>query len=224
MGRLFILLASCALAQAAAAEISPREALRLAIEKQRASAARQREAVRIQAENAGVLLPPDRAPIEEEAAPPAVSANPFPCEPLAEDELAPLIEQAAKAQELDAVLIRAVIEQESALRPCAVSPKGAQGLMQLMPATVQQFGVKDPFDPRENVFTGARLLKQHIEKYKGDVKLALGAYNAGPGAVDQAGGIPDFAETREYVRAILEKVSLRRTGPQSSPTPKPTEN
>jgi soluble lytic murein transglycosylase-like protein len=93
------------------------------------------------------------------------------------------------------------------LRPCAISAKGAQGLMQLMPDTAQQLAVLDVFDPKENIEAGAKYLKQLIDKYKGDLKLALGAYNAGPTTVDQAGGIPDIQETKDYVEAILKRLA-----------------
>jgi soluble lytic murein transglycosylase-like protein len=98
------------------------------------------------------------------------------------------------------------MQQESGFRPCAISPKGARGLMQLMPATLEQFKVEDAFDPTANIEAGAAFLKQLLDKYKGDMKLALAAYNAGPAAVDKAGAIPDIKETRDYVESILRKV------------------
>jgi len=172
-----------------------------AMEKQRASIARQRAAVRMQAQTVGTWL----APGPEES--PAVAGAPqAPCDPIADAEVAALIEGAAKAHEVQPKLLRAVIEQESGFRPCAVSAKGAQGLMQLMPATATELGVRDPFDPKENIEAGATYLKQLIDKFKGDLAQALGAFNAGPGAVDQANGIPDIPETRDYVGAILQKV------------------
>jgi soluble lytic murein transglycosylase-like protein len=78
--------------------------------------------------------------------------------------------------------------------------------MQLMPETAGELSVKDPFDPKENIAAGARYLKQLLDKYKGDTRLALAAYNAGPNAVDAASGVPDIAETRDYVEAILKKI------------------
>ena len=89
------------------------------------------------------------------------------------------MEQAARRQDLDEEVLRGVIQQESAFRPCAVSPKGAMGLMQLMPATASQLGVPNPFDPAANVDAGARFLKELLTRYGGDLPLALGAYNAG---------------------------------------------
>ena len=134
------------------------------------------------------------------------------------------IETTAKAQDVKPELLRAVMEQESAYRPCAVSSKGAQGLMQLMPATAQELGVIDPFDPKENISAGAKFLKQLMDKYAGDLPKALGAYNAGPANVDQAGGVPDIPETKNYVDAILKKMGITRTAPPNIPMPKPIEN
>jgi len=125
------------------------------------------------------------------------------CPPLGPAELEPLVDQAAGQENLDPELLFSVIRQESAARPCAVSSKGAMGLMQLMPATALQFGVADPFDPKENVNAGARLLKQLLQLYGGNLSLALGAFNAGPGKVNQAGGVPDFPETLDYVHKVL---------------------
>jgi soluble lytic murein transglycosylase-like protein len=135
--------------------------------------------------------------------------TPPPCNALASDELDKLIEQNAQQEGVKADLIRAVISQESGARPCAVSSKGAQGLMQLMPATAAQFNVSDPFDPKQNVEAGTRLLKQLLAKYNGDVSLALSAYNAGSARVDQQGGVPDIAETMQYVASILAKLPKR---------------
>jgi soluble lytic murein transglycosylase-like protein len=146
------------------------------------------------------------------------------CDPIPEPTVAPLIEGAAKAQQLDPTLLRAVIEQESAFVPCAVSSKGAEGLMQLMPDAIEKFNVRDPFDPKESIDAGAKLLKQFLDRYKGDVSQALGAYNAGPSAVDQAGGVPEIPETRDYVDAILQKLGITHTVQPNTPKPKPTGN
>jgi soluble lytic murein transglycosylase-like protein len=169
----------------------------------RASIEKQRASVRQQAQAAGARL----IPWSPAAAPPPVleTAEP-PCDPIADTVVTPLIETAAKSNDLQIKLVRAVIERESAFRPCAVSAKGAQGLMQLMPETAGELNVKDPFDPKENIAAGARYLKQLLDKYKGDTKLALAAYNAGPSAVDTANGIPDIPETRDYVAAILKNI------------------
>jgi soluble lytic murein transglycosylase-like protein len=177
---------------------------RESIEKQMQSVAKQRESLRQQA---GTVIP--------------VQAE---CEPIEEEKVGPLIESAAKAQALPAKLLRAVIAQESGFHSCAVSDKGAQGLMQLMPATAGQLGVKDAFDPKANVDAGSKLLRALLEKYKGDLPQALGAYNAGPEAVDKAGGIPDIPETKAYIEAIVDKVGLKRIDLPSIPMPKPIGN
>ena len=135
-------------------------------------------------------------------APPVLDPIPA-CPPLPPTELDSLVDDVAQREELEPNLIRSVIRQESAARPCAVSSKGAMGLMQLMPATVLQFGVSDAFDPRENVNAGARLLKQLLTMYGGDMSLALGAFNAGPGKVNEVGGVPNYPETRDYVQKVL---------------------
>jgi len=115
----------------------------------------------------------------------------------------------AMAGHLDAVmteLLRSVVAQESGFRPCAVSKKGAQGLMQLMPATAEQLAVEDPFEPAENLEAGAKYLRQLVDKYAGDLALALAAYNAGPGTVEEAKGIPAIPETR-YLKAFFCRVT-----------------
>ncbi len=100
-------------------------------------------------------------------------------------------------------LVRAVVQIESAFNPYARSPKGALGLMQLMPATVQQFGVKNPFNPVENVRAGVAYLRQLLDRYSNNEELALAAYNAGPGAVDKHGqSVPPYRETKNYVAQI----------------------
>jgi len=112
------------------------------------------------------------------------------------------ISAAAKLNSVDVSLIRAIIHAESAYQPDAVSPKGAQGLMQLMPATQDFLHVPDAFDPAGNIEGGTRYLAGLLDEFDGDIKLATAAYNAGPGAVEKYGGVPPFDETREYVRRV----------------------
>lgn len=117
-------------------------------------------------------------------------------------DLDALIRRLSERYELAPELVRAVIRQESAFDPFAVSVKGAQGLMQLMPGTARRFGVQDVFDPAENVLGGVKYLRHLLDRYDGDTRLALAAYNAGEGAVDRYQGIPPYAETRDYVQRI----------------------
>ena len=113
---------------------------------------------------------------------------------------------AATVHKLKPELLRAVIRQESGARACAVSPKGAMGLMQIMPDTAEQFRLADPYDPAQNIQTGAQYLKQLLDKF-GDLKLALAAYNAGPGRVaGNPPAVPDIPETRNYVEKILKEL------------------
>jgi soluble lytic murein transglycosylase-like protein len=114
-----------------------------------------------------------------------------------------LIEEHSTRNVVSPDLVRAVIQAESAFNPRAVSPKGAMGLMQLMPATAAEHGVLDPFNPAENIRAGVKYLKQLLVSYEGRVELALAAYNAGPGAVKKYGGkVPPYRETQNYVARI----------------------
>jgi len=113
-----------------------------------------------------------------------------------------LIDQAGQQFNVDPALIKAVMQQESGGNAKAVSGKGASGLMQLMPATAKALGVTDINDPQQNIFAGAKYLSQQLDKYK-DPTLALAAYNAGPGNVDKAGGVPNFPETQNYVKNVM---------------------
>ncbi|HVR69568.1 MAG TPA: lytic transglycosylase domain-containing protein [Vicinamibacteria bacterium] len=120
-------------------------------------------------------------------------------------ELRRLASLAARRHGLDPELVLAVANVESAFRPRAVSPRGAQGLMQLMPGTARDLGVADPFDPAANLDGGTRYLRDLLAKYDGDLPKALAAYNAGPGAVARHQGVPPYKETRDYVRKVLRR-------------------
>lgn len=114
-----------------------------------------------------------------------------------------LIQQASAKYSVDADLVKAVIQNESAYNPSAVSSAGAMGLMQLMPATAANLGVGDPFNPAENIEGGVKLLRELLNQFGGNVTNTLAAYNAGPGAVLQYGGIPPYQETQTYVKRVL---------------------
>jgi soluble lytic murein transglycosylase-like protein len=122
----------------------------------------------------------------------------------------PLIEEHSGAYGVSSDLVRAVIHAESAFNPRARSPKGAMGLMQLMPATAAQYGVANPYDPAENIRGGIAHLRDLLTRYGNDVELALAAYNAGVGAVARYGSVPPYRETRDYVRKIRATVDTPR--------------
>jgi soluble lytic murein transglycosylase-like protein len=125
-------------------------------------------------------------------------------------DLQALAAEAARRHGLDPALVQAVVAVESSFRPDAVSPKGAQGLMQLMPPTAASLGVADPFDAASNLDGGTRHLGALLTRYNGDLKKALAAYNAGEGAVEQYRGVPPYRETRAYVSKVLKRYRKAR--------------
>jgi soluble lytic murein transglycosylase-like protein len=117
--------------------------------------------------------------------------------------------QAAAEYRLPQALLRAVVRAESGFQVKAVSPAGAQGLMQLMPQTAKELGVEDPFDVAQNIDGGARYLRRMLDRFDGDVPRALAAYNAGPGAVERYQGVPPYTETRRYVARVMDFAGLQ---------------
>ncbi|HEY1372374.1 MAG TPA: lytic transglycosylase domain-containing protein [Candidatus Binatia bacterium] len=114
-----------------------------------------------------------------------------------------LIQNSSERYGVDPALVRAVVKAESNFNQSARSPKGAQGLMQLMPDTARLYNIVNAYDPTENIEGGVQHLRLLLDRYRGDLRLALAAYNAGIQAVEKYGGIPPFAETREYVKRVL---------------------
>ena len=136
-----------------------------------------------------------------------VSQSPLAPDLLRRTPFGEVIEAVSQAHGVDPMLVRAVIEVESNYRPRARSPKGAMGLMQLMPATAKAYNVRNPYDPKANIAAGVKHLKSLIDKW--GVELALAAYNAGEGAVRKFNGIPPYRETRNYVSKILSRAGIQ---------------
>jgi len=150
-----------------------------------------------------------------------------PAPPLVSSPYADLIAAAAKTYGVDAELIAGVIAVESNFNPRAVSPKFARGLMQLRPEVVAQYGVKDVFDPQQNIDAGTHYLRDLLVKYNQDLTLSLAAYNAGPVRVAEYQGVPPYAETRKYVRRItqgLKKKKFAAAPPQARSVPAPAQS
>jgi soluble lytic murein transglycosylase-like protein len=142
---------------------------------------------------------------------PAAPPNAAPAPPVTVAAIAEAVERAAAQHSLPAALLHSVIKVESNYNPSAVSPKGAQGLMQLIPSTALRFGVSDVFDPADNIQGGAKYLRYLLDLYHGDYPLALAAYNAGEGAVAKYGTVPPYPETQNYLRLVARQ--LRESAP-----------
>ena len=188
------------------------ERQRAAIEKQLNAVERQMQAVR-----------PERA-VYTAAARPVVEASwagpaNQECQRIPPTKISNYLEQVAKRESLDPDLLHVVIAQESSFFPCAVSHKGAMGMMQLMPATAADLGVVNPLDAEENIDGGARYLSYLLERFGGDLRLALAAYNAGPTSVENYRGVPPFPETVNYVSRILRRLPAETGKPAPRSTP-----
>ncbi len=126
-------------------------------------------------------------------------------------QLDALVNQNAQSQAVDPALIKAIIANESGFNANATSSVGAQGLMQLMPGTASALGVTDAYDPAQNVAGGTKYIRQLLDRFNGDVRLAVAAYNAGPGAVEKYDGVPPYAETQNYVQNVLASYAKYRS-------------
>lgn len=147
-------------------------------------------------------LMPELAP-----APTADATAPAPVPP---EQIDQLVQQNADIWQVDPALIKSVIANESSFNANATSPVGAQGLMQLMPETAATLGVRNPYDPAQNVAGGTRYLKGLLDRFNGDTRLAVAAYNAGPEAVEKYGDVPPYAETQNYVQNVLGSLDRYR--------------
>lgn len=209
--RLFVLAVLAAVGVAAqdsltrqlAAAAKQRQALQdpgPSIQRQQAAVSRQNAvAERLRREEPWVTVAPEADTWAVRSGDPA-------CRSLEEEEAKGRFKSEEERNGLPAGLLEAVARQESALYPCAVSRAGALGLMQLMPATATQFGVADPLDPWQSLQGGGQFLKLLLDRYGGDLPLALGAYNAGPSRVDFYGAVPPIPETQNYVDSVLTKM------------------
>jgi soluble lytic murein transglycosylase-like protein len=157
----------------------------------------------------------------KDGAPSAGTATGFPLRP--KTDLNEVVNEASDRYRLDPDLVNSVINAESGFNVKAVSPKGARGLMQLMPGTAAELGVPNAFDPQANIDGGARYLRELLERYNFDLVKALAAYNAGPQRVEQFGGVPPYYETRAYVARIVRDFNKKKTA-QQKPTPSTASN
>ena len=150
--------------------------------------------------------------------------TPDPVPPATAEGIPGLVDAAGERHQVDPDFINSVIKAESSFNPRARSPKGAQGLMQLMPATAFKLGVMDAYEPGVNIEGGTRYLRQLLEQYHGDAIKALAAYNAGPQRVEQYRGVPPYRETRNYVRRVILDFNRKKLAQQkAAAAPPPTE-
>ncbi|MGA8366721.1 MAG: lytic transglycosylase domain-containing protein [Candidatus Acidiferrales bacterium] len=156
----------------------------------------------------GSTISSPRAAVQDVSATLPAGSSPGPLDQIVRD--------AAARHDVDPALVKAVISTESGWNPLAVSRKGAVGLMQLIPETAQRFGVGNPFDPVQNVEGGTMYLKSLLDRYNGDLKKSLAAYNAGERAVDQSGGVPAIPETQQYVQKVTDAYFRPGSGHNSS--------
>lgn len=124
------------------------------------------------------------------------------------------IRAACRKYALDPALVKAIIHAESQFDPMAISPRGAVGLMQLDPTTIRELGVADPFNPRHNIFGGVRYLRDLLDAFEGDPKLALAAYNAGPSQVQRYNGVPPFKDTNKYIKQVFRYLAFYQKSPK----------
>ena len=154
---------------------------------------------------------------------PAPSGSPARTTPPVKEPIQNLIASAALRHQIDPDFVDSVVKAESDYVPTAVSPKGAQGLMQLMPQTAAGLGVENTLDPAANVEGGVRYLRQLLDQYDGDAVKALAAYNAGPQRVQQYGGVPPYPETRAYVTRVIDDYNRKKLEQQSPSVPSPSK-
>ena len=138
------------------------------------------------------------------------SENATAAAPVPSEQIDQLVQQNADIWQVDPALIKSVIANESSFDANATSPVGAQGLMQLMPETAAALGVRNPYDPAQNVAGGTRYLRSLLDRFNGNTRLAVAAYNAGPGAVERYGDVPPYAETQNYVQNVLGSLERYR--------------
>lgn len=156
--------------------------------------------------------------VSSSVAPPRTSASEQPTAEVA-GSVPEMIERIARSHEVEPELVHSMIRVESNYKPTAVSHKGAEGLMQLIPATARRFGVANSFNPEQNIEGGVKYLKHLLQLFNGDERLALAAYNAGEGAVARYGGIPPYPETRNYVYQVGKRLGENRNTQARAPKP-----